>query len=64
MPPSDRLPPPPDPLHHSRAPSREDDVHVMPSWPEHIASSACWCGPAVDYVADNGVRVWLHREVH
>ena len=44
--------------------SKEDDVHVMPNHgPEHECSSACWCEPEVEFVADNGNTVWLHKEL-
>jgi len=40
-----------------------EDVHVMPLEREHECSPDCWCEPEVDYVADNGCQVWLHKEL-
>lgn len=41
----------------------EGDVHVMPMDREHSCSPGCWCEPEVDYVASNGNKVWLHKEL-
>lgn len=29
---------------------------------EHEESEHCWCGPTLNYVADNGRKVWVHHE--
>jgi hypothetical protein len=29
---------------------------------QHIESEYCWCSPTLDYVAENGNKVWVHHE--
>lgn len=42
---------------------RKDDVHVMPTYGrEHECSEECWCTPELDFTADSGAQVWVHRE--
>ena len=43
----------------------DSDVHVMPTYgKEHSCSAGCWCDPQVDFVADNGNKVWLHKDMN
>ena len=30
---------------------------------EHVPSPECWCEPILDYVAEDGSRVWVHRQL-
>lgn len=30
---------------------------------EHVASEDCWCEPELDSVAEDGTKVWVHREL-
>jgi hypothetical protein len=39
-------------------------LHVLPSFQgerEHDADRECWCDPEINFVAENGARVWLHH---
>lgn len=42
-----------------------DGVHVVPTGSpadrEHLLDATCWCEPSVDFTADNGNIVWMHR---
>lgn len=29
---------------------------------EHVESANCWCTPILEYVAENGAKVWKHRK--
>jgi hypothetical protein len=29
---------------------------------EHEDSEQCWCHPTLEFVAENGTKVWLHHE--
>lgn len=53
-----------EPTRTTRPPDSDGDVHVMPNDGRHSCSPGCWCDPEVDYVADNGNKVWLHKETH
>lgn len=46
--------------------SNPNDVHVMPIDPKrpHASLRSCWCLPTINFIADNGNTVWLHRELH
>lgn len=35
-----------------------DKPHVH----RHLESEHCWCIPTLDYVAENGTKVWVHHE--
>lgn len=28
----------------------------------HVESERCWCHPTLDFVAENGNKVWVHHE--
>lgn len=39
------------------------DVHVSPTHGrKHEDSCRCWCSPELNFTADNGNQVWVHRE--
>jgi len=50
---------------HAQEPERHDtngDVHVSPNFGrEHETSCRCWCSPELNFTADNGNQVWVHR---
>jgi hypothetical protein len=39
------------------------DVHVYPVEQGHVCSEKCWCEPELDRVAEDGTKVWIHREL-
>lgn len=46
----------------------DPDGTVVPGEPcpiharKHVEAEDCWCCPTLDFVAENGVKVWVHHE--
>lgn len=41
--------------------STQGNIHVIPDWQEHDASSECPCFPSISNISSGNELVWVHQ---